>query len=79
MTPETYVRLQTLAHLVSFFSNRLNKYLIAGSMNVYEGRPNRQTEHSPAKDLEALARHAAELLDVYEDILYNADKQHTNQ
>lgn len=75
LTPATRERLQLLTHLVAFFANRLNKHLIAGSMSIYSTRRKRLTEHSPAKDLEALSKHASELLDIYEDILYLQDLQ----
>lgn len=75
LTPATLKRLQLCVHLLSFFANRLNKHLIAGSLEAYQGRPMRRTEHSPSKDLEALSKHASELLDIYEDILYTQDLQ----
>lgn len=75
LTPETHARLQLLTHLVAFFANRLNKHLIANSLSIYSDRRKRLTEHSPAKDLEALSRHACELLDLHEDILYHLDTQ----
>lgn len=75
LTPATVKRLQLCVHLLSFFANRLNKHLIAGSLEAYANRPLRKTEHSPAKDLEALSKHAAELLDIHEDILYQQDIQ----
>ena len=66
LSPASHKKLLGLAHQLSFYGNRLRKHLTGY-------KPHHLDQDTPASDLRRVAKLAAELLSLNEDILYELD------